>query len=66
MEAELILASQSLFGTGDYESALSILPAYDGAVKEFRRLERQIREKYEDRKDDYNKWRNKVKTSAVH
>ena len=45
MEAELILASESLFGTADYESALSVLPAYDGAVREFRRLEKQIREK---------------------
>ena len=65
MEAELILASQSIFGTGDYESVLSILPAYDGAVKEFRRLEKQIHKKYDDRKDDYNKWQNTVKASAV-
>lgn len=52
MEAELTSASLSLFGTEDYESALSILPAYDGAVKEFRRLEKLIREKYSERKDD--------------
>lgn len=52
MEAELVSASLSLFGTGDYASALSILPAYDGAVKEFKRLEKLIREKYDKRKDD--------------
>lgn len=47
MEAELISASLSLFGTGDYESVLSILPSYDGAVREFRRLEKLIHEKYD-------------------
>jgi len=52
MEQDLILASLALFGTEDYESALSILPAYDGAVKEFKRREAQIRKKYENRKDD--------------
>ena len=52
MEQELISASLSLFGTEDYESALSILPAYDGAVKEFREREKQIREKYSKGKDD--------------
>lgn len=52
MEAELTSTSLSLFGTTDYESALSILPAYDGAVKEFRRQEKLIREKYNERKDD--------------
>lgn len=51
METELISASLSLFGTGDYNSVLSILPAYDGAVKEFRRLEMLIHKKYEERKD---------------
>lgn len=50
MESELISASLSLFGTEDYESVLSILPAYDGAVKEFRRLEKLIREKYKNKK----------------
>lgn len=52
MEAELTSASMSLFGTEDYESVLSILPAYDGAVKEFRRQERLIREKYQKGKDE--------------
>lgn len=52
MEQELISASMSLFGTGDYESVLSILPAYDGAVKEFRRVEEQIRKKYQKGKDE--------------
>lgn len=52
MEAEILSASMSLFGTHDYESALAILPAYDGAVKEFRRQEKLIREKYEKRKDE--------------
>ncbi len=50
MEQELNAASLALFGTEDYESALSVLPAYDGAVREFRRQEKQIHEKYE-RKD---------------
>ncbi len=52
MEQELLLASLSLFGTEDYESVLSILPAYDGAVKEFRRQEKLIYNKYNNRKDD--------------
>lgn len=52
MEQELISISLSLFGTGDYESALSILPAYDGGVKEFRRQEKLIRQKYDRGKDD--------------
>lgn len=46
MEQELISVSLSLFGTADYESALSILPAYDGAVKEFRRQQKLLDEKY--------------------
>lgn len=52
MEQELISASLSLFGTKDYESALSVLPAYDGAVKEFRQQEREIRKKYQKGKDE--------------
>lgn len=52
MEAELASASLSLFGTADYESVLSILPAYDGAVKEFRQREQLIRQNYDKRKDD--------------
>lgn len=52
MEAEIISASLSLFGTEDYESALSVLPEYDGAVKEFRRQEKLIHEKYGERKDE--------------
>lgn len=52
MEAELSSVSLSVFGTPDYESALFILPAYDGAVKEFRRQEKVIREKYGKGKDD--------------
>lgn len=52
MEQELISASLSLFGTEDYESVLSILPAYDGAVKEFRRKEKEIHKKYEEGKDE--------------
>ncbi len=54
MEAELTSASLSLFGTEDYESAIAILPAYDGAVKEFRRCEKLIREKYCKGKDEQN------------
>lgn len=46
MEAEILSASLSIFGTEDYESALAILPAYDGAVKEFKKKEAQIRENY--------------------
>lgn len=46
MEAEILSASLSIFGTEDYESALAILPAYDGAVKEFKRKEAQIRENH--------------------
>lgn len=46
MEQEIIQTSLALFGTADYESVLSILPAYDGAVKEFKRQEQQIRKKY--------------------
>lgn len=52
MEKELVLTSMSLFGTEDYESVLSILPAYDGSVKEFRRQEKIIRQKYGKGKDD--------------
>ena len=52
MEAELISVSISLFGTPDYESAISILPAYDGAVKEFLKKADSIRKKYNNRKDD--------------
>lgn len=52
MEQELISVSLSLFGTADYDSALSVLPAYDGAVKEFRRMEKLIHQKYKNRKDD--------------
>lgn len=52
VEQELISVSLSLFGTADYDSALSILPAYDGAVKEFRRMEKLIYQKYKNRKDD--------------
>lgn len=51
MEQELHMASLALFGTEDYESILSILPAYDGAVKEFKRREQQIRTKYQSGKD---------------
>ena len=54
MEAEIISASMSLFGTDDYESALSILPAYDGAVKEFKRQMELIRKKYGKRKEQPN------------
>lgn len=54
MEQEIISASKFLFGTDDYESVLSILPAYDGTVKEFRRQEKLIREKYKKRKDELN------------
>lgn len=55
MEAEFISSrlaqeSMALFGTGDYESALAVLPAYDGAVKEFRRREKLIREDYSKKK----------------
>lgn len=53
-ETELILVSRSLFGTADYESVLSVLPPYDGAVKEFKRQEKRIREKYQHRKDDFH------------
>lgn len=52
MEAEITSASMSLFGTEDYESALSILPAYDGAVKEFKRQVKLILEKYGKGKED--------------
>lgn len=52
MEAELAAASLDLFGTEDYGSVLSVLPAYDGAVKEFRQREKQIHEKYEKGKDE--------------
>lgn len=52
MEAELISASLSLFGTEDYESVLSVLPAYDGSVREFRRQEKLIYEKYNKGKDE--------------
>lgn len=52
METELISVSISLFGTPDYESAISILPAYDGAVKEFLKKADSIRKKYNNRKDD--------------
>lgn len=52
MDAELRSAGMSLFGTEDYESALSILPAYDGAVREFRRREKLIRQKYSEGKDE--------------
>lgn len=52
MEAELISASMSFFGTPDYESALSILPAYDGAVKGFLVKADEIHKKYDNRKDD--------------
>lgn len=51
METELILASMSLFGTEDYKSVLAVLPAYDGSVKEFRRQEKLIYEKYDIRKE---------------
>lgn len=61
MEAELILASESLFGTADYESALSVLPAYDGAVREFRRLEKQIREKQNEERVSLENGRTKFK-----
>lgn len=52
MEAELASVSLSLFGTADYESVLPILSSYDGAVREFKRQEKLIREKYKERKDD--------------
>lgn len=52
MEQELISVSMFLFGTEDYESVLDILPAYDGAVKEFRRQEQQIHDKYLKGKDE--------------
>lgn len=52
MEAELISASMSFFGTPDYESALSVLPAYDGAVKGFLGKADEIRKKYGNRKED--------------
>ena len=51
MEKEIIAASLSLFGTKDYKSILSILPAYDGAVREFQKKVKQIRRTYEKRKD---------------
>lgn len=46
MDAELISASISFFGTPDYESILSILPAYDGAVKGFLKKADEIRKRY--------------------
>lgn len=52
MEAELVSVSLSLFGTEDYESVLSVLPAYDGSVREFRRQEKLIHEKYDKGKDE--------------
>lgn len=51
MEKELADLSLSLFGTADYESALSVLPAYDGAVKEFRAKEREILKKHDERNE---------------
>ncbi len=52
MEQELNSISLFLFGTEDYESILSILPPYDGAVKEFKQQEKEIRKKYQKGKDE--------------
>ena len=46
ISAELAQEALRLFGTEDYESVLAVLPAYDGAVKEFRQRENVIRNKY--------------------
>lgn len=52
MEAEIVSVSLSLFGTENYQSVLSVLPKYDGAVKEFKRQVILIRQKYKNREDD--------------
>lgn len=52
ISAELTQEALKLFGTEDYESVLAVLPAYDGAVKEFRQRERVIRQKYSKGKDE--------------
>ena len=37
LEQKTIEISMEVFGTPDFESMLSVLPPYDGAVREFRR-----------------------------
>ena len=36
LEQKIIEISMEVFGTPDFESMLSVLPPYDGAVREFR------------------------------
>lgn len=36
LEQKTIEISMEVFGTPDFESMLSVLPPYDGAVREFR------------------------------
>ena len=52
ISAELTQEALRLFGTEDYDSVLAVLPAYDGAVKEFRQREQVIRKKYIKGKDE--------------
>lgn len=52
ISTELTQEALRLFGTGDYMSVLAVLPAYDGAVKDFKQREQAIRKKYSKGKDE--------------
>ena len=44
LEQKIIEISMEVFGTPDFESMLSVLPPYDGAVREFRQRAAVVKE----------------------
>ena len=44
LEQKTIEISMEVFGTPDFESMLSVLPPYDGAVREFRQRAAVVKE----------------------